>query len=189
MATENVLPEKQGVPVFLAPRYTLSTQTCSNCDYVLPKDKRLDSSVLKWTCPSCGVNHDRNTNSANVIDTYSARRAVVKKARAVKKSRKGNQKKKDLKIGTDRKSAPMNATTEHGNDVSGDSKTVSSSPPLPLPAGGLKGDSFPWVRSVANPVTHAVSGTVPGDWLEQSILQRSEHAPPVGYTGYFRNAP
>lgn len=39
-----------------------STQLCSNCGYKNSATK--DLSVTEWTCPECGVHHDRNINAA-----------------------------------------------------------------------------------------------------------------------------
>ncbi len=44
-----------------------TTQTCSECNYVLPKEKKLTLSDREWTCPNCGVVHDCDHNSAKVI--------------------------------------------------------------------------------------------------------------------------
>lgn len=43
-------------------RYYPSSQICNRCDY---KNKELkDLSVRKWTCPSCGMEHDRDFNAS-----------------------------------------------------------------------------------------------------------------------------
>lgn len=44
-----------------------TTQTCSDCGYVLSKDERLRLSDREWTCPSCGSFHLRDHNAAKVI--------------------------------------------------------------------------------------------------------------------------
>lgn len=47
----------------------LTTQTCSNCGYVLDKQKheRLTLSDRQWTCPSCHFHHIRDVNAAKNI--------------------------------------------------------------------------------------------------------------------------
>lgn len=45
----------------------LTTQTCSECGYVLPKGHRLTLADREWTCPECGVHHDRDHNSAKNV--------------------------------------------------------------------------------------------------------------------------
>lgn len=46
-------------------RFYPSSQTCSCCGCVNPETK--DLSVRKWTCPDCGVTHDRDINAAKNI--------------------------------------------------------------------------------------------------------------------------
>ena len=46
-------------------RFYPSSQTCSYCGCVNPETK--DLSVREWTCPDCGVTHDRDINAANNI--------------------------------------------------------------------------------------------------------------------------
>ncbi|MDD7535425.1 MAG: zinc ribbon domain-containing protein, partial [Bullifex sp.] len=38
------------------------SQTCSACGHVWQGTK--DLSVREWTCPECGVTHDRDVNAA-----------------------------------------------------------------------------------------------------------------------------
>ena len=52
--------DREGVPVIdVNPAYT--SKTCSDCGY---RNKELRSEK-EWTCPECGVDHDRDENAAN----------------------------------------------------------------------------------------------------------------------------
>ena len=53
--------EWRGGLVYAADRFFASSKTCSICGY---KQTELPLSVRKWTCPSCGVEHDRDINAA-----------------------------------------------------------------------------------------------------------------------------
>lgn len=47
-------------------RWFPSSKTCSNCDHKL---QTLSLSVREWTCPSCGIQHDRDLNAAiNILN-------------------------------------------------------------------------------------------------------------------------
>lgn len=50
-----------GVEAVVADRFYASSKTCSECGYVY---KSLTLSEREWTCPECGVTHDRDTNAA-----------------------------------------------------------------------------------------------------------------------------
>jgi putative transposase len=55
---------KTGTIVVEIPRFYPSSKTCSGCGYVL---EDLPLSVREWTCPACGVKHDRDLNAARNI--------------------------------------------------------------------------------------------------------------------------
>ena len=48
-----------------------SSQACHVCGYVYKKTK--DMSVREWTCPSCGIHHDRDENAAINIRNEAVR--------------------------------------------------------------------------------------------------------------------
>jgi putative transposase len=50
-----------GSKLVVAPRFLPSSKTCSDCGHVLDA---LALSVRTWTCPACGVEHDRDANAA-----------------------------------------------------------------------------------------------------------------------------
>lgn len=51
----------RGGVVFVSDRFFPSSKTCSACGHKLDD---LPLSVREWTCPACGVVHDRDTNAA-----------------------------------------------------------------------------------------------------------------------------
>lgn len=54
--------EWQGKKVIEINKYYPTSQICNRCDY---KNKEVkDLSVRKWTCPSCGMEHDRDFNAS-----------------------------------------------------------------------------------------------------------------------------
>ena len=53
---------KYGTRVIRIGRYCPSSQTCSACGHVWLGTR--DLSVREWTCPECGVTHDRDVNAA-----------------------------------------------------------------------------------------------------------------------------
>lgn len=48
-------------------RFYPSSQTCNNCGYRLEGEHKLTLADREWTCPNCGVNHDRDINAAENI--------------------------------------------------------------------------------------------------------------------------
>jgi putative transposase len=51
----------RGSQVVVADRWYPSSKTCSGCGYRL---KALDLGTRQWTCPGCGIRHDRDVNAA-----------------------------------------------------------------------------------------------------------------------------
>ena len=62
----------KGGHVILADRFYPSSKTCSDCGY---KYDALTLSMREWTCPNCGIDHDRDLNAAvnlrNLAGSYS----------------------------------------------------------------------------------------------------------------------
>ena len=56
--------ERQGKPLILVDRFIPTTRTCSQCGYVR---ERVPYKVKFWTCPKCGMTHDREINAARNI--------------------------------------------------------------------------------------------------------------------------
>lgn len=56
--------EYYGKTFIRVPRYFASTKICNVCGY---KNNKIRLSDRKWTCPVCGVRHDRDLNAANNI--------------------------------------------------------------------------------------------------------------------------
>jgi putative transposase len=52
---------KYGTVVHKIDRYYPSSKTCSNCGYV---NRQLTLRDREWTCPDCGLHHDRDYNAA-----------------------------------------------------------------------------------------------------------------------------
>jgi putative transposase len=60
---------KKGKVVSYIDRWTPSSKTCSECDYVLD---RLDLDERYWVCPSCSTKHGRDSNASRVIQKVGA---------------------------------------------------------------------------------------------------------------------
>ncbi len=60
---------KKGKAVVYVDRWFPSSKTCHCCGHVLEK---LDLSVRRWQCPSCGSEHDRDENAAINIKRVGA---------------------------------------------------------------------------------------------------------------------
>ena len=54
--------EELGKMLIKVDRFFASSKTCSECGYVNKEVK--DLAIRSWTCPNCGVYHDRDTNAA-----------------------------------------------------------------------------------------------------------------------------
>ena len=65
--------EEIGHIVVAADRFYPSSKLCSVCG---AKTKHLPLSVISWTCPVCGSNHDRDLNAARNLKVYAASSAV-----------------------------------------------------------------------------------------------------------------
>jgi putative transposase len=63
-----------GSQVVVADRFFPSSKTCSDCGAVLAE---LALSERAWTCPSCGVEHDRDLNAARNLAVLAAGSAVT----------------------------------------------------------------------------------------------------------------
>jgi putative transposase len=55
---------KWGKRLVVTDRWFPSSKTCSSCGFLLP---RLGLSTRAWSCPNCGVRHDRDVNAAKNI--------------------------------------------------------------------------------------------------------------------------
>ena len=63
--------QKSGKHFVKAPNMFASTKICSSCGYKLPT---IDLNVRKWTCPSCGKEHDRDMNAAKNLAKYALKK-------------------------------------------------------------------------------------------------------------------
>ena len=60
-----------GVNIIRLGRFEPSSKICSSCGY---KNNELQLKDREWTCPECGVTHDRDINAAINIKTFSLQR-------------------------------------------------------------------------------------------------------------------
>ena len=51
----------RGAQIVVADRFYPSSKTCSGCGH---RFELLPLSLRQWTCPSCGIRHDRDMNAA-----------------------------------------------------------------------------------------------------------------------------
>ena len=54
--------EKKGGIFLQVDRFFASSKLCNNCSY---KNVDLELNDREWTCPICGVHHDRDANAKN----------------------------------------------------------------------------------------------------------------------------
>lgn len=59
--------EWNGIHIIHAYQFYPSSQFCSCCDY---RKKDLKLSDREWTCPDCGVEHDRDFNASKNLQYY-----------------------------------------------------------------------------------------------------------------------
>ena len=62
-----------GSLVVMADRWFASSKTCSYCGWKL---EELPLSVRSWTCPNCGVEHERDVNAAKNLKEYAVSSTV-----------------------------------------------------------------------------------------------------------------
>ena len=62
-----------GSLVVMADRWFASSKTCSDCGWKL---EELPLSARSWTCPNCGVEHERDVNAAKNLKEYAVSSTV-----------------------------------------------------------------------------------------------------------------
>ncbi len=66
--------ERRGGQIVVVDRWCPSSKTCSGCGYVFAM---LALHQRRWTCPGCGVSHDRDVNAAMNLKNVAASSAVI----------------------------------------------------------------------------------------------------------------
>jgi putative transposase len=66
----NYKAAQRGVAVVEVGRFYPSSQICNDCKY---QYKELTLAEREWSCPNCGVHHDRDENAAKNIKEESIR--------------------------------------------------------------------------------------------------------------------
>ncbi|MCY0864275.1 MAG: RNA-guided endonuclease TnpB family protein, partial [Sulfobacillus sp.] len=59
---------QRGKTVIVVDRWYPSSKICADCGYKMPK---MPLSVREWTCPACGMPHDRDLNAAINLRTVA----------------------------------------------------------------------------------------------------------------------
>ncbi|POZ92915.1 RNA-guided endonuclease TnpB family protein [Petrotoga halophila] len=70
--------ERLGKKVIEIGMFEPSSKTCSVCGY---KNKDLELSDRKWTCPECGTKHDRDINAAVNIRQFGIQKYISKQSK------------------------------------------------------------------------------------------------------------
>lgn len=68
--------ERKGIEVLCVGTFEPTSQLCSHCGTQNPEVKKLN--IRRWTCPACGVPHDRDTNAAKNILALALKNGGIK---------------------------------------------------------------------------------------------------------------
>lgn len=60
--------EQYGCKIIKADKYFPSSKTCLACGHI---EEELPYTLRSWTCPECGVKHDRDKNAAQNLKQYA----------------------------------------------------------------------------------------------------------------------
>jgi putative transposase len=96
----------QGGQIIVANRFFASSKTCSTCGHKLDE---LPLSVRRWTCPSCGTEHDRDVNAAINLRNY----AVSSTVSACGEESAGRRRERTVKLASVKQEANSKFTTGH----------------------------------------------------------------------------